>query len=122
MLPLCTKLQRIQCLEAMLPKQLRHWGVAKGSSISWVATLKGDNNSECKLSNGWSRSYKVMKLRSYREINQHPNLPWNFITHGFWISGPLRVSFPVINAENWIELILDGIFPVYIVISGFSVS
>ena len=21
--------------------------------------------------------------RSYREINQHPGLPWNFITHGF---------------------------------------
>ena len=21
--------------------------------------------------------------RSYREINQHPSLPWNFITHGF---------------------------------------
>ena len=32
------------------------WGVAKGSSISWVAKLKGDKNSEWKLSNGWSRS------------------------------------------------------------------
>ena len=21
--------------------------------------------------------------RSYRETNQHPSLPWNFITHGF---------------------------------------
>ena len=37
-------------------------GVAKGSSISWVAKYKGDKNSECKLSNGWSRSYKVIKL------------------------------------------------------------
>ena len=68
------------------------WGVAKGSSVSWVAKFKGDKNSECKLSNGWSRSYKVIKCfllqgnewsRSYRKINQHPNLPWNFITHGF---------------------------------------
>ena len=68
------------------------WGVAKGSSVSWVAKFKGDKNSECKLSNGWSRSYKVIRLllsarnewsRSYREKNQHPNLPWNFITHGF---------------------------------------
>ena len=24
--------------------------------------VKGDNNSECKLSNGWSQSYKVIKL------------------------------------------------------------
>ena len=38
------------------------WGVAKGSSVSWVAKFKGDKNSECKLSNGWSRSYTVIKL------------------------------------------------------------
>ena len=36
----------------------RRWGVAKGSFISWVAKLKADKNSECKLSNGWSRSYR----------------------------------------------------------------
>ena len=22
--------------------------------------------------------------RSYRETNQHPSPPWNFIAHGFW--------------------------------------
>ena len=38
------------------------WGVAKGSSISWVAKLKGDKSSECKLSNGWSRSYREIKM------------------------------------------------------------
>ena len=38
------------------------WDVAKGSSVSWVAKLKGDKNSECKLSSGWSRSYKVINL------------------------------------------------------------
>ena len=32
----------------------RLWGVAKGSSVSWVAKFKGDKNAECKLSNGWS--------------------------------------------------------------------
>ena len=26
------------------------WGVAKGSSVSWVTKFKGDQNSECKLS------------------------------------------------------------------------
>ena len=66
--------------------------LAKGSSTSWVAKLKGAKNSECKLSNGWSRSHKVIKMllsagnewsRSYRVTNQHPNLPWNFMTHGF---------------------------------------
>ena len=71
----------------------KRWAVAKGSSISWAAKVKGDKNSECKLPNGWSRSYSEIKLlfflqdnewsRSYREINQHPRLPWNFITHGF---------------------------------------
>ena len=73
---------------------LKCWGVATGSSVSWVVKFKGDNKiSECKLSNGWSRSYKVIKLlfpqgnewsRSYREINQHPSLPRNFITMDFW--------------------------------------
>ena len=43
-------------------KKSQTWGVAKGSSVSWVAKFKGDKNSECKLSNGWSRSYKVMKM------------------------------------------------------------
>ena len=37
-------------------------GVAKGSSVSWVVKFKGGKNSECKLSNGRSRSYKVIKL------------------------------------------------------------
>ena len=69
-----------------------YWGVAKGSSVSWVAKLKGDKKSERKLSNGWSRSSREIKpllsagnewSRSYREIDQHPSLPWNFITHGF---------------------------------------
>ena len=71
---------------------LLFWGVAKGSSVSWVAKFKGDENSECKLSNGWSRSYREIKplrsagnewSRSCKEINRHPSLPWNFITHGF---------------------------------------
>ena len=33
-----------------------NWGVAKGSSVSWVTKFKGDRTSECELSNGWSRS------------------------------------------------------------------
>ena len=65
--------------------------VPKGSSISWVAKFKRDNHLECKLSNGWSQSYREIKLllqenersRSYREINQHSRLPWDFIAHGF---------------------------------------
>ena len=39
------------------------WGVAKGSSISWVAKLKGEKYSECKRSNGRSRSYREIKFR-----------------------------------------------------------
>ena len=31
------------------------WGVAKGSSVSWVAKFKGDEKSECKLSNAGHR-------------------------------------------------------------------
>ena len=39
------------------------WGVAKGSSISWIAKFKEDDQtSECKLSNGRSRSYREIKL------------------------------------------------------------
>ena len=44
----------------------RFWGVAKGSSISWVAKFKGDENSECKLSNGWSRSYREIEPLLFR--------------------------------------------------------
>ena len=47
-------------LDLLWPSSSLIWGVAKGSSISWVEKFKGDNNSECKLSNGWSRSYKAM--------------------------------------------------------------
>ena len=31
-------------------------------SDSWVAKFKGDKNPECKLSNGWLRSYKAINL------------------------------------------------------------
>ena len=48
--------------EVILRTLQKYWGVAKGSSVSWVAEFKGDKNSECKLSNGWSRSYKVIKM------------------------------------------------------------
>ena len=52
-------------LQASLPAMeafLLTWGVAKGCSVSWVAKFKGDKNSECKLSNGWSRSYTVINM------------------------------------------------------------
>ena len=44
------------------PAEFLYCGVAKGSSISWVAKFKGDKSSACKLSNGWSRSYRQIKL------------------------------------------------------------
>ena len=61
----------------------------KGSSVSWVATFKGDEKFRMQ-----AVKWVVAKLqgdflqgnewsRSYREINRHPSLPWNFITHGF---------------------------------------
>ena len=31
---------------------------------------------------------------SYREINQHPSLPWNFVTHGFLHPSALPDLFP----------------------------
>ena len=37
-------------------------GLAKGSSGSWVAKLKGDEKTECKLPNGRSRSCREMNL------------------------------------------------------------
>ena len=54
---------------------------------------EGDAKSEGKLSNGRSRSYKETKLLLFAgnersqswqgDKSQHPNLPWNFMTHGF---------------------------------------
>ena len=79
----------------------RFWGVAKASSVSWVAKFKGDKNSECKLSNGWSQSYKVIKLllsigkcvvaklqgdKSASHSSMELYYPW--------ISGPLEGSGP----------------------------
>ena len=60
------------------------WGVAKGSSVSWVAKFKGDKNLECKLAKGWSRSDKVIKLLlSARKLS----LPGS---HGMESSVPLK--------------------------------
>ena len=39
-----------------------HYGVAKKASISWVAKLRGDKSAKWKPSNGWSRSYREIKL------------------------------------------------------------
>ena len=38
------------------------FGVARGSSMPWVAKLQGDRDSECKLSNAWSRGCREIKL------------------------------------------------------------
>ena len=74
--------------------------ITKGSSISWVAKFKGDKNSECKLSNGWLRSYKVMKLllspgKGVVEKLQGDKLVSQSSMELYypWISGPLRVSW-----------------------------
>ena len=40
----------------------------KGPPISWVAKLKGDKDSECKLSNGWSRSYREINMLLFAGI------------------------------------------------------
>ena len=47
-------------------------------AVKWVLVkLQGEKAASfCgEISGPWSRSY--------REIDQHPSLPWNFITHGF---------------------------------------
>ena len=74
--------------------------VAKGSSVSWVAKFKGDKNSECKLSNGWSWSYKEVKLLLSAGKWVVAKLQWDksasqssMELHYPWISGPLRVSW-----------------------------
>ena len=78
----------------------RFRGVERGSSMSWVAKVKGENNSEFKLSKGWLRSYKVIKLllsagkwvvaklqvdKSACQSSMELSYPW--------ISGTLRVSW-----------------------------
>ena len=74
---------------------LCQWGVAKGSSISWVAKLKEMKtwNGICqmggraksqgdKTASFFTHHYEYGWSRSYRVTNQHPDLPWNFVTHG----------------------------------------
>ena len=55
-----------RCITRLLLKVVGHTpntaGTLKGSSISWVAKFNRDKNSECKLSNGWLRSYRKIKL------------------------------------------------------------
>ena len=51
--------------------------------------LKGDKNAEREVFNLVGDSSRETELpenersRSYRVTNRHPNLPWNFMTHGF---------------------------------------
>ena len=45
-------------------------------AVKWmVAKLQGFETAFFLQGNEWWRSYK--------EINRHPSLPWNYITHGF---------------------------------------
>ena len=81
-------------------KMSRDWGVAKGSSVSWVAKFKGYKNSECKLSNEWSRSYKVAKLLAsagkwaVAKLQGDKSAPQSSMELYYpWISGPLRISW-----------------------------
>ena len=68
------------------------WRVAKGSSISWVAKLKGDKHSECTPSNGWSRSYREVKLLLSARKWMVAKLQGDKSAYP-WISGPLCVSW-----------------------------
>ena len=78
----------------------QRWGVAKGSSISSVAKFKGGENSEWKQSNGWSRSYREIKLLLsagkwvVAKLQGDKSAPQPSIElYDPWISGPLRVSW-----------------------------
>ena len=53
------KIIYVYCFFCFFPHSL---GRCEGSSIAWVAKFKGDTNSECKLSNGRSRSYREIKI------------------------------------------------------------
>ena len=51
--------------------------IIRMEAIKWaVAKLHGDKLPAFFL---WERKWS----RSYRVTNQHPNLPWGFMTHGF---------------------------------------
>ena len=71
----------------------------KGPPFHGSRSSKGDRNSECKLSNGWWRSYKVIKLLlSAREwvfakLQEDKSASRSSMElYCPWISGPLRVS------------------------------
>ena len=75
------------------------WGIAKGSSVSWVVKFKGDKTSECTLSKGWSQSYREVKLLfsagkrvvAILQGDETASLS-SMELYDPWISGPLRVS------------------------------
>ena len=57
-------------------------------AVKWlVAKLQGNETASFCRENEWSRSYK--------EINQPPNLPWNFITHGILDPSVLPEDVPL---------------------------
>ena len=70
------------------------WGVAKGCFVSWVAKLKGGRNSECRLSNGRSQSYKGIKLLLFSKLQRDKSASQSSMELYYpWTSGPLRVSW-----------------------------
>ena len=83
------------------------WGVAKGSSVSWVAKFKGDKHFRMQAAKGVVAKLQGDKTASFSwemrsrevtgEINQHPNLPWNFITHAFLDPS----AFPELSYDPW---------------------
>ena len=80
------------CTEPSTPLEKQGKTPPKGKG-NRKSGAKGSKKSECKLSNGRSRSYKVINCfflqgnqwsRSYREINQHPSLPGTLLPIDFW--------------------------------------
>ena len=74
-------------------------GVAKLSSVSWVAKFKGDKNSEWKLSNWRSRSYREIKVLLsagkwvVAKLQGDKSAPQSSTElYDPWISGPLCFS------------------------------
>ena len=92
-------------------------GVAKGSSISWVAKFKGDKYSACKLSTGRSRNYKVITTASFcremsgREVTGRyisTPVPWCLVfrenLYGPMAFGSLSKVYPQTGIGPWMPL------------------
>ena len=95
------------CTRTQIVRQAIFGALRKGPTFHGFAKLKGDKKSEMKLSNGWSQSYREIKLPLsagkwvVAKLQGDKSAPQSSMElYDPWISGPLRIPCQRLISET----------------------